>query len=256
MIYTENKNRLIKHTIYDLCFERKDKMHIGKLVLIDLKHAEQLLRVGHHFLSDFEKEKLTQIGSEKRKLDYLSGRVCSKIALDAFNKGTKHDQFSIDNGIFGFPIVKSIKAVNNLKVCISHTKSIGGAISFKEEHPVAIDIECVSADIQKFKEDIITEKEHLQITTLSINQDIAYTALWTAKEALSKILHTGLMTPFSLYETQNIVVHDYYIQLEYSFFPQYKCIIFFVKDCIISLALPRKSQLKFNFHKLDFNPIN
>ena len=70
--------------------------------------------------------------------------------------------------------------------------------------------------------------------------------LWTAKEALSKILKTGMMVPFELYETTTIAATPYGLSFEFKNFAQYKAEIFFEMPYCFAMAYPKKSRLNYN----------
>lgn len=75
--------------------------------------------------------------------------------------------------------------------------------------------------------------------------------LWTAKEALSKILRCGLMVPFQLLEVENMEHQAYFTEVFFRNFYQYKAVSFKIQDNIIgSIACPRKTSLEQSFCKI------
>lgn len=76
------------------------------------------------------------------------------------------------------------------------------------------------------------------------------TLLWTAKEALSKVLRTGLMTPFEIFEISKIEINDNYTMCYYKNFTQYKAISFTVYKYMCSMVYPLKTRIKFDIYSV------
>jgi 4'-phosphopantetheinyl transferase len=77
------------------------------------------------------------------------------------------------------------------------------------------------------------------------NRETVATALWTAKEALSKVLTTGLMTPFQVYNLSE------FSQIEsgmweggFQNFAQYKVRVWIGSTHVLSIAMPKRSVLE------------
>jgi phosphopantetheinyl transferase len=79
------------------------------------------------------------------------------------------------------------------------------------------------------------------------------TRLWTAKEALGKTIRTGLMTPLSIYETQNWTDSPGESRCDYRNFGQYRGLSFFIGDFACSVCHPANTQVAIN--RADFNQI-
>jgi phosphopantetheinyl transferase (holo-ACP synthase) len=199
-----------------------------------------------------EKKRFRQYHVLKRRESYLMGRYAAKQAI--YNRFlTNIERYSLSDicigeGIFHFPVV-SFPHYQNLQVCISHNDCYAAALAFSEHHPMGIDIEKLNGEsLSSDKTESIrslltvTERERLvQYSTSNLELLLLY---WTAKEALSKVLKTGLMTGFSLYEIDQIERESNVWKSRFKNFPQYKALTFRVeKDAVCSIVLPRKSSL-------------
>lgn len=186
----------------------------------------------------------------ERRKSYIMGRYAAKKAIvKAVNDSSIFlEEIWISEGIFHFPVVVNPK-VQNLRVSISHSGSYAAAIAFPEQHPMAIDIEMLDRFRDKEKiEAIRTQMTSHDLSLLEVypqqtNEILGL--LWTAKEALSKVLMTGLMTSFTLYEINSINYNSSYFISSFTHFPQYKAITFFVHNSVIcTIVIPKKSSLK------------
>lgn len=182
---------------------------------------------------------------EKRKISYLVGRYAAKQAISVLIGEKNLKSILVQKGIFGHPIATCLHE-QNVQVSISHCNRLGAALAFSEAHPLGIDIEEVNAARSRALEGQITFAEKELIKNLPFGYDRMLTVLWTAKEALSKILKTGLTTPFHLFEVNKLEAnHDYTISF-FENFMQYKAISFDVGFSVCSIVCPRKTEITIN----------
>lgn len=201
---------------------------------------DDLFKTYDKFLHKEEKAYFLQLQYLKRQHSYLLGRYCAKHAISRYNKTKNFTEVWIENGIFNHPVV--LTSNGNTQVSISHTEKIGVAIAFPETYPMGIDIETISSK----NADII--RSHLSPSELNLNmfgtRDAHLAFLWTAKEALSKVLKCGLTLPFYLLEInsakklENITISDF------KNFKQYKAISFCSKNFLCSLVCPQGAKLE------------
>lgn len=147
---------------------------------------------------------LARLLYEKRKKDWLAGRLATKIFImsylsEKYNINCTTKDIHIYNGESGEPYwefkeTKSEELENNLCISISHTN--GYAVATGEDSTsVGIDIEPVRnispAFLRYFLniDEVNSVKRHFQ----NINEGA--TLYWTLKEAASKSLRTGLRIP-------------------------------------------------------------
>ena len=196
-----------------------------------------------NWLHPKEKDIYDNYSSELRRHSYLLGRLSSKLAVSQLCQTPNPKDFWIDMGIFNFPVVRAIE-FQNIQVSISHSGSIGFSIAFPEAHPMGVDVERVDAKNQEAVLSQLTAKEIKQFSKLEWENDVTYTALFSIKEALSKILRTGMMLDFKFLEIDDCrkEAGDSY-ECSYKNFPQYKAYAFRQSQYIFSFALPRNTKI-------------
>jgi 4'-phosphopantetheinyl transferase len=203
------------------------------------------------YLHTHERNHFSTLKFQKRARSYLIGRFVAKQAVALLTGEENLANILIQPGIFNQPIVVSDR--QNIQVSITHSEDFGAALAFPEAHPMGIDLEIINSKQRTALEGQATEWEKQQIVSLSILHDVGLTLLWTAKEALSKVLKTGLMTPFDIFEVSKIELYDHYIMCYYKNFPQYKVICFTISNYMCSIAYPLKTELHFNPYALKLN---
>ena len=236
----------IQKTIKTMRLIRQDQVLQATLCLVQAT-LENLLyqeRV-EKFLHIKEKEYLNNLVYPQRKLSYLLGRYCAKQVLCQQFRGTAMSDILINPGVFGQPIVRSLHTPS-AQVSIAHSKNLGVALAFEAIHPMGIDIEIVSPEtVSTVLPELTQQEKALLQEKWQIASGCRYTWIWTVKEALGKILKTGLMTPLFIYEIDDIRYQNAYILAKYKNFPQYQALSFFYKDAIVSIALPQATHLSF-----------
>lgn len=197
----------------------------------------------HDLLHPAEKKIFGRFRFNARKKSYLLGRLSAKEALNRLAKIDKPESIWIDSGIFHFPIVKCPE-MNNLSVCISHCDDVGLCLAFPDAHPMGLDIELVDPEqldailLQTADSELELLKEH------GLDTIQGYTAFWSVKEALSKILKTGLMLDFKIIKIQTIERNGAVIETTFKYFGQYKAYSYMLNDkYVVSLALPGRSAV-------------
>lgn len=195
-----------------------------------------------------ERKDYNALKFNKRIRSFLVGRLAAKQAVAALNGEKKLTSIFIESGVFSQPIVVCEK--RNTQVSITHCEDYGMAIAFPEVHPMGIDLE----KIDPLKRDVlagqITAFENTLIVPAVIQYDVGLALLWTAKEALSKVLKTGLMTPFELFEVAKIKFCENFIICYYKNFPQYKAISFSIGNYMCSIVHPLKTDLGIDIQSL------
>lgn len=159
-----------------------------------------LSRAQSDFLSPAEAQALAAMKLDRRRTSFLRGRAAAKMALcKAF--GGAPTKWDIRSGVFNQPVAAYRGGEKPpVHVSISHSNEAGVAVSSPQEWPVAIDIETVSAQNRAALESQLTAREREWCENAPCALDAA-TALWTLKEAASKILGGGLALDFKALET-------------------------------------------------------
>lgn len=195
--------------------------------------------------SVFHSQELTYYDNlkfEKRKKSYLVGRYAAKHALAALLGDKDLSNIRIDQGIFSQPIV-SCDSAHNIGVSITHCDELGAAIAFPESHPMGIDIERVNKNKREVMESQLTDAEQKLISETWNSRDALLTLIWTVKEALSKVLKTGLTTPFHIFEIEKVESKSDHSISSFRNFGQYKATSFNTGPFVCSIVYPKKTDL-------------
>ena len=210
------------------------------------------------FLHPDERDYYDSLPQSPRRESYLIGRYCAKRALVGRLPNTAMDAMPVYPGVFGQPVLGSAQCAG-LQISLTHCNGVGAAIAFDERQPMAIDMERVSPLASPRQ----TEAIKAQLTNAEIamldyfgrdSQDCSgtwiWTWIWTAKEALSKVLRTGLMIPMPLLEISRAWHEGPYLLAEYVHFPQYKVMSFLWRGTVVSIVLPKRTTLRMDFDGL------
>lgn len=194
------------------------------------------------YLHSKELEYFTTLKFERRIISYLAGRYAGKRAVASFLGEENYSQVYIESGIFNQPIVIHPNR-SNIQLSITHCDYIGAAITFPETLPMGIDIERISSDGDAVLETQMTIREKELIQSSTYSETAGLTLLWTAKEALSKILKTGITTPFKVFEVSRIETKDNVVISYFKNFPQYCTVSFMFKQYVCSITYPKIVEL-------------
>ena len=234
------------------------------LKILQLKRSDKdflacLCITNHHFLDLKEKreqflhpEELHYFDSlpfVRRQTSFLLGRYAAKQAISKYICETGMNQFSIRHGVFEHPIIKHILK-KDVQISISHNDEFGGAIAFPEEHPMAIDLERINPKRIEVIQTQCTQDELKLIQSLQVPNMTQLTLLWTVKEALSKVLKCGLMTPFKIFEIKDFVTESNCFIWTFKKFAQYKAISFIMDNTACSIVMPQKTEVMINVNEL------
>ncbi|MCF6312015.1 MAG: 4'-phosphopantetheinyl transferase superfamily protein [Verrucomicrobiales bacterium] len=198
------------------------------------------------FLSPSETKHWEELPSAKRQFSYLCGRIAAKNALRRLLPAVDSKSIDIEQGVFTQPVVSSATA-HGLQVSISHTEGISGAIAFPEKHPMGLDLETICSGEDHTIRSQLTEKEIKQHRELPYAGAVGYTLMWTIKESLSKVLKCGLTTPLSVLEIDTINCDGPVLISTFSNFAQYKGLSVILDDVVLSIVLPKQTDLKLEF---------
>lgn len=194
------------------------------------------------FLHDEELCYFNSLKYERRIWSYVLGRLSAKLAVQQLSKISFLNSIYIESGVFGYPVINSEEATN-LQVSITHTEAFGMSLAFKETHPMGIDIEEIGEDKSRAISTQITINELNLLHSLAIDNRSSYTMLWCAKEALSKVLKTGMMLDFKFLEIDTITLSKTSYVFFFKNFGQYKALCHANKEYAISIVLPRKTEI-------------
>lgn len=203
------------------------------------------------YLHPQERKYFNSLTFENRIRSYLMGRIVAKQAVAALIGEKNLTNIIIQSGIYTQPVVVSSK--QNIQVSITHCDDFGAGLAFPEAHPMGIDLEMINCDKRNVLEKQITRSEKELIIFSPFSCVAGLTLLWTAKEALSKVLKTGLMTPFEIFEISKIEFHDDYAICYYKNFAQYKAISFTIHRYMCSVVHPLKTKIQLDISSFKEN---
>jgi len=180
----------------------------------------------------------------RRRHGYLLGRYAAKLALRDLLQESDFRIIQIGRGVFDQPLVLFAQK-QGWGITISHTDSLAFALAFPTGHPMGIDAERIDSTCLETRFSQLSERETEWIETANLKRKPGLaTALWTSKEALSKILCTGLTSPIQIYSLAefNLIGLGTWEGL-FQNFGQYKAIASICSSYALSIVLPRNSVL-------------
>jgi 4'-phosphopantetheinyl transferase EntD len=228
-------------TLKKIQLYRKEKTYVATLCIAD-KSYEALSHQALHFLHPDEYVCYQALAHPNKKYSYLLGRYCAKQALSLPPFSVQPKDCAIVPGVFGQPVL--VSPLYNVHVCLTHCGSLGGALAYPEAHPMGIDIELMDEKKIPILKEQMTHEELAQVAYAIQDEAYATTLLWTIKEALSKIMRTGLMLPFTLLEISKIAVDGEFVYTQFKNFSQYQACSFMFNRHVCSLIYPRQTQIQ------------
>ncbi|RAJ27260.1 4'-phosphopantetheinyl transferase family protein [Pedobacter cryoconitis] len=201
-----------------------------------------LKEIRHSFLHPNELKFFDTLKFERVQHSYLLGRFAAKKAWSVFAEDNAMTAVEITAGIFQQPVLY-LPGGGNIQLSIGHTEEIGMAIVFPESHPMGVDAELIDVKQSETIRSIVAVGEQDKLQLIHPDAGKSLTVLWTIKEALSKVLKTGLMTPFELFEIDKVQHQDGIVICDFKNFPQYKSLSWLAGGYAWSIVLPHKSTL-------------
>jgi 4'-phosphopantetheinyl transferase len=227
--------------LYSLDFRREEKRFRGALVLVFDDRAFSVNELAGEILGPIEAAYFATLRFAPRQRSYLLGRYAAKLGLSKVLPELDLRAIEIARGVFEQPVVQGRAGFS---VTISHTGSLVGALAYPAGHPVGIDIEVIDpARYETILTQLSEREKRLLETSITDRYQIA-TALWTAKEALSKVLTTGLMSPiqvYSLAEFQRLDAGTW--EGLFQNFAQYRAKVWIGSSYVFAMVFPKRSVL-------------
>lgn len=192
-------------------------------------------------INNIEKEIYNSLKNKRSRKNYLIGRYVAKKAISKLINQVDLKEILIGKGFFGQPILM-IPSNQNIQVTITHCSDCGIAVAIPQGYPVGIDLEIIHVRSNRVAESQLTEHEKKMLYLNNLDPVL----LWTIKESLSKILMTGISTPFKIYEVDKLNFSSNYIVSYFKNFLQYKAISIISDKYIFTLVCPKSLELHFN----------
>jgi 4'-phosphopantetheinyl transferase len=232
----------MKQSLKSFKFLRKNSDEYQAQLFWCCDYEDKNLEEVKNILHESEHKRYDEILSLKRKKSFLFGRYAAKKALAEFCNISKLPEISIVNGVFGQPVIHH-RDIKNIQISIAHTDKMAAAIVFQEEYPMALDIEEIDECRSDFVKSQFTKDElNLSKNFSDSEQNIFNLVLWTAKEALAKVVKVGLTVPLVVLEIETIakdIINNGEIILTYKNFKQYQCRSFILGQHICSIVCPK-----------------
>ena len=226
-----------------LNIRRGENHQEAMLVVAFDERAGGLIELAAEILGRLERPYFSTLRFEPRQKSYLLGRFAAKIALKALSSEPDLRAIQIARGVFEQPIVRCDRNPQ-WGVTISHTDSLAVALAFPAGHPMGLDTERI--DLTRY-ETILSQLSNQETQWIEANAEHKLqlaTALWTAKEALAKVLCTGLMSPVQIYNLSefNRISSGNWEGL-FENFAQYKTTTWIGTSHAVSIVLPKRSTI-------------
>jgi 4'-phosphopantetheinyl transferase len=229
----------------NIIMRRKNKSFLSSFAFIENCSKLRLTQV-ELALHPLEYQLYDAFSNDQRKLNFILGRYCAKMALASLFEIKSLNQIYIEAGVFNQPIIKA-PTIPNIRVSISHDKLSSIALAYPEEHPMGIDIESIQPDKTSEIEDYLTPHEIILINEFNQTHNLVVTIIWTAKESLSKVLKTGLTTSLSVLEIKSLERNTHgYFRCTFTNFYQYQTISIIHNDKVITMIFPLNSEVEYN----------
>jgi len=142
----------------------------------------------------------------KRRSEYLTGRICAKMAIQGFLKHTRPHpappsltKIEISNSVKGRPAAQiHTEKANTLKMDISIAHSGDYCVALAAESRCGIDLQRQEAALVRVQKRYCSEAEYRLLETFSTDIDMTtrLNILWAAKEAAKKALSYWEMPGF------------------------------------------------------------
>jgi 4'-phosphopantetheinyl transferase len=218
-----------------------DKLTAGLVVAFDGEGC-CLSELAADFLGPAEQAYFSTLRFVRRQRSYLLGRYAAKLALRDLLHESDLRALEIARGVFDQPIALCTRN-QGWGVTISHAESLAVALAFPAGHPMGIDIERVDSARCETIFSQLSDEEINWVRAIGGNKPEIATALWTTKEALSKVLCTGLMTPIQIYKlTEFQPIGSGIWEGLFQNFGQYKAVTWIGSFHVLSLVLPKRSS--------------
>ena len=194
------------------------------------------------YLTESERQEAYNYHLAARQQAFLKGRYLAKKVASVYLNNQNYQQYGISAGIFGQPILTGNQP-HKAGVSISHSAGVAACIVFDEAHPMAIDLEMIDLEKALSIKDQLSQHELNMCRKLEESRPLSYMRLWSMKEALSKVLKTGLSMEFKVLEFEALDSSGGRVTGYFRNFMQYKAISWISEGYVWSMALPAQSIL-------------
>jgi 4'-phosphopantetheinyl transferase len=217
----------------------------GCLVSAGFEHFTHFVEDLDNWLHSDEKLYYGILTAKQRQTSYLLGRISAKRALLELAPNHAYTSINICMGAFKDPIPHFL-CDRPLQVGITHSSTMAAALAFPATQPMAIDMEDLDSRRAQTMKKHCDPKEWNDMDASDMDPTLLYSILWTAKEAVAKVLRIGLTSPLELMAVRGLQTHPeggwtgFYQQ-----FTQYQFHTWLIDQRVVSIVFPKKSRLLF-----------
>lgn len=129
-------------------------------------------------------------------------------------------------------------------VSLSHGGGLGMAVAYSEGHPMGVDVEKVEEGRLEAMRSQMTAGELGMLAGWRGEPAGLAALVWTAKEALSKVLRTGMTTPMWVYELEGSRWEAGCLVSGYRWFGQYRAVSWESGGLAFSVVGPGRSEVR------------
>jgi 4'-phosphopantetheinyl transferase len=182
-----------------------------------------------------------------RRDSFLLGRCAAKRAILECVQQPAFLAIEILQGVFNQPIATAQGGGAITELSLSHSSGAAVAVACELGHPIGVDLEFIRKGESEFLKTCLSPRDETLLSAIPQPLNIARYLIWSMKEALSKALRCGLMTPFQVLEISELTsVGPDSCTVRFTNFAQYKAHAWVLGRYILSVALPEKSELQFS----------
>ncbi len=236
--------------IEEVALKTKEKSYKAFLCMCNFDHSLDYYEKAVEYFHPGEKRYHGSLKFEKRIKDYTIGRYSAKLAIAALIGNENLNSIHIRSGLFNQPIV-CCDWKDNIQVSITHCDHIGMAMAFLEDYPLGIDLESISEKNLRIMENQLTPSERNLINETFYVDEYLMAIFWAAKESLSKVLKTGLITPLEVFEINKVDSYGEYLICSFKNFPHYKAFCIRSGKYVLSIAYPGSTEINLNLHNVE-----
>ena len=223
-------------------FQREDTTYSACIAGAQTSEANQYEASPYELLQGRELHYFSRLQFERRRMSFLAGRLAGKRALAEYTGIEALTSIEIAIGVFGQPIV-CLDRAGCADVSITHCGDYAIAVAFSPEHPLGIDVE-QAGELVRAARRYIGSEEGGATERLKWGEALELATIWSAKEALSKVLKCGLTVPTEVLAVSNVeIAGPCSAVLWFKNFSQYKSYSTFSGDHVLSIVLPARSAL-------------
>lgn len=225
-----------------LTLRRQNLTLTAMLALVHTSASAALHDSRAQFFHPEEAAVYESLPAPSRRQSFLLGRYAAKQALSALLHEPDWTRLHIVPGVFTQPTV-AYATPEPVEVSITHAGDLAAALAFPQRHPMGLDVERLQdRSLDAMRSQIVDAEWHAP-TLQVVPALLRATLLWTAKEALSKVLKCGMMCPFALFETSEVEQDGGRYGGQFRHFGQYQFQSWVVQGHVLSLVLPKWTTL-------------